>query len=81
MLQFSSEDRHTKYEICQLLAGVLGVAIERLQPDPTGGNVPGGVQRPYDCHLSTRALKDLGIPVHTQDFTAWWRWELRAFRH
>lgn len=81
VLQFSSEDRFTKYEICQLLAGVLGVGLDRLEADPTGGNVPGGVQRPYDCHLSTKALKELGIAVHTQDFTAWWRLETKAFRH
>ncbi|CAK7209495.1 hypothetical protein SBRCBS47491_000463 [Sporothrix bragantina] len=81
VLQFSSEDRFTKYEICQLLAGVLGVKLDRLEPDPTGGNVPGGVQRPYDCHLSTKALKDLGIAVHTQNFEDWWKRELKAFRH
>ncbi|OAA58952.1 NAD dependent epimerase dehydratase family protein [Niveomyces insectorum RCEF 264] len=83
VVQFSSEDRFTKYEICQLFAEVLGVRIDNLQPDPTGGNsgAPGAVQRPYDCHLSTKALKDLGIKVHTQDFTAWWRRETKAFRH
>ncbi|KIH87942.1 hypothetical protein SPBR_05154 [Sporothrix brasiliensis 5110] len=81
VLQFSSEDRYTKYEICQVLAEVLGVGLDRLEADPTGGNVPGGVQRPYDCHLSTKALQDLGIPVHTQNFKDWWRRELKAFRH
>lgn len=81
VLQFSSEDRYTKYEICQLLADILGVGLDRLEADPTGGNVPGGVQRPYDCHLSTKALKEIGIPVHTQNFSDWWRRELKAFRH
>ncbi|CAK7565116.1 MAG: hypothetical protein SEPTF4163_003025 [Sporothrix epigloea] len=81
ILQFSSEDKFTKYEICQLLAGVQGVKIDRLEADTTGGNVPGGVQRPYDCHLSTKALRDLGIAVHTQNFEDWWKRELKAFRH
>lgn len=30
------------------------------------------VVRPYDCHLSTKALKDIGIPVHTVSFKDWW---------
>ncbi|EPE05377.1 methionine adenosyltransferase 2 subunit beta [Ophiostoma piceae UAMH 11346] len=81
VLQFSSEHKTTKYEICKLLASVLGGDISALKPDPTGGNVPGGVQRPYDCHLSTKALKEIGIAVHTQDFEAWWRRELKAVRH
>ena len=80
VLQFSSEHKTTKYGICQLLASVLGGDISALKPDPTGGNVPGGVQRPYDCHLSTKALQEIGIAVHTQDFEAWWRRELKAVR-
>ncbi|EFW99565.1 NAD dependent epimerase dehydratase family protein [Grosmannia clavigera kw1407] len=80
VLQFSSEDRFTKYEICRLFAETLGVNIDRLLPDPTGGNTS-SIQRPYDCHLSTKALKDLGIDVHTQDFRGWWRWQTKAFRH
>jgi dTDP-4-dehydrorhamnose reductase len=36
------------------------------------GNEPGGVQRPYDTHLSTKALVDLGIDVRTMDFISWW---------
>lgn len=30
------------------------------------------VQRPYDCHLSTKALNDIGISVHTVPFRDWW---------
>lgn len=30
------------------------------------------VIRPYDCHLSTKALKDLGISVFAMSFNDWW---------
>jgi len=80
ILQFSSEDKNTKYEICGKLAKVLGLPINHLvamnKVDPNAG-----VQRPYDCHLSTKELKDIGIPVYTMDFESWWRRELGAFRH
>ncbi|KAI5867243.1 NAD(P)-binding protein [Durotheca rogersii] len=80
ILQFSSEDKFTKYEICQRFAEIMGLSIAAIEPK-TEGNDPGAsVQRPYDCHLSTKALKDLGIDVSTQDFTGWWRWNVRAFR-
>ena len=38
------------------------------------------VQRPYDTHLSTKSLKELGIDTYAQDFGAWWRWRVGAFR-
>jgi hypothetical protein len=45
------------------------------------GNDPkAAVQRPYDCHLSSQALKDLGIDTSTMDFKGWWRRETRAYR-
>ncbi|EMR72568.1 putative methionine adenosyltransferase 2 subunit beta protein [Eutypa lata UCREL1] len=80
ILQFTSEDQFTKYEICQLLAEIMGLPIAGIEPN-TQGNEPGAaVQRPYDTHLSTRALRDLGINVSAMDFVGWWRWHVRAFR-
>ncbi|KAL1836706.1 hypothetical protein VTJ49DRAFT_4751 [Mycothermus thermophilus] len=81
ILQFSSEDRYTKYEICQIFAEIMGVPMDRIEPNSQGNDPNAAVQRPYDCHLSTRALQDLGIDVSTQDFVGWWRREVRAFRH
>jgi len=72
ILQFSSEDRYTKYEICQVLADVMGMDLGNMDANKEGNDPSAKVQRPYDCHLSTRALKDLGINVQTQDFKAWW---------
>ncbi|MCJ1396581.1 hypothetical protein MMC18_009472, partial [Xylographa bjoerkii] len=68
ILQFSSEDRYTKFEICQLLAEILNLPLEGMVGVKEAGT---GVQRPYDTHLSTRALQELGIPVWTQEFKGW----------
>ncbi|XXH00539.1 hypothetical protein Hte_006887 [Hypoxylon texense] len=80
ILQFSSEDKFTKYEICQLFGEIMGLSIAAIEPNAEGNDPNASVQRPYDCHLSTKALKDIGIDVATQDFTGWWRWNVRAFR-
>lgn len=70
ILQFSSEDRMTKYQICQVLADMMGLPLDGMVANKDGGG--GGVQRPYDTHLSSQSLKDLGISTRTMDFTAWW---------
>ncbi|OTB13631.1 hypothetical protein K445DRAFT_319844 [Daldinia sp. EC12] len=80
ILQFSSESKYTKYEICQLFGEIMGLSIANIEPNTEGNDPNASVQRPYDCHLSTKALKDIGIEVATQDFTGWWRWNVRAFR-
>lgn len=80
VLQFSSEDKFTKYEICQVFGEIMGLPIAAIEANAEGNDPNASVQRPYDCHLSTRALKDLGIDVSTQDFVGWWRWSVRAFR-
>ncbi|EDN02533.1 conserved hypothetical protein [Histoplasma mississippiense (nom. inval.)] len=80
ILQFSSEDAMTKYQICQTLAEILGLPLPGMMPLKDGPK-PGEVQRPYDTHLSTEELRRIGIDVQTQSFVAWWRRELHAFRH
>ncbi|KAF5710046.1 dTDP-4-dehydrorhamnose reductase [Fusarium mundagurra] len=80
VLQFSSEDRMTKYEIVTLFGEIMGLSTEGIKPNTEGNDPNASVQRPYDCHLSTKALKDLGIDVSTCDFKGWWRREVRAFR-
>ncbi|KAI9880872.1 MAG: hypothetical protein M1830_010467 [Pleopsidium flavum] len=72
VLHFSSEDRYTKYEICQLLADIMGLPLDGMVRNKQGNDPNGSVQRPYDTHLSTNALKDLGIDVQTQNFKDWW---------
>ena len=70
----------TKYEICQRFADIMGLPMDGIEANTEGNDPNAAVQRPYDCHLSTKGLLDLGIDVSTQDFTAWWRREVRAFR-
>ncbi|OAX81973.1 dTDP-4-dehydrorhamnose reductase [Emergomyces africanus] len=80
VLHFSSEDRMTKYQICQKMAEILGLPLPGMIPVKEGPK-PGEVQRPYDTHLSTKELQRIGIGVETQSFVAWWRRDLHAFRH
>jgi S-adenosylmethionine synthetase len=80
ILQFSSEDKFTKYEICQLFGEIMGLPLDGMEANTEGNDPKASVQRPYDCHLSSRALKDLGINTATMDFTGWWRREARAYR-
>jgi len=82
ILQFSSEDRMTKYEICQKFGDLMGLPVDGIVPDKDGGKpASDGTMRPYDCHLDTSELKKLGIDVSTVDFVAWWRRQVGAFRH
>ncbi|KZF20189.1 RmlD substrate binding domain-containing protein [Xylona heveae TC161] len=82
VLQFSAEEQFTKYEMCKLFAEILGLPLteDAMVANKEGNDPNAAVQRPYDCHLSTKALKDLGIPVHAVDFKDWWRRELKAYR-
>ena len=72
ILQFSSEDRMTKFEICQLFAEIMGLPLGGLVANKQGPDPNASVQRPMDTHLSTKALQDIGIDVRTQNFKAWW---------
>lgn len=83
ILQFSSEDKMTKYEIVEKLGEILDLPIDNIVRDQESGKkpAPDGTLRPYDCHLDTSDLKKLGIDVSTVDFVAWWRRWLGAFRH
>lgn len=72
ILQFTSEDRMTKYEMCEKFAAILGLRLPGMIRNKQGNDPYGPVQRPYDTHLSTRELKNLGIDVRTVDFDAWW---------
>lgn len=72
VLQFSSEDRMTKYEICEKFAEILDVPLKGMIRNKEGNDPNASVQRPYDTHLSTKVLKDFGIDVSTVGFVDWW---------
>jgi len=78
ILQFSSEDKFTKYEICQAFAEIMSLPITAIQPSTEGNDPYASVQRPYDCHLNTAGLKKIGIDVSTQDFIGWWKQHLHV---
>ncbi|EKG18936.1 NAD-dependent epimerase/dehydratase [Macrophomina phaseolina MS6] len=84
ILHFSSEDCKTKLEMCKVLAGILGVGIEGLEPfRPAEEELKAEergerVRRPYDCHLDTKETRALGIDCGCVDFEEWWRKELGA---
>lgn len=80
VLQFSSEDNMTKYDICQRLGSMMGLSTASIKANTEGNEAHSSAQRPYDCHLSTSTLQGLGIDVSTCDFDAWWRREVGAFR-
>lgn len=73
ILQFTSENRMTKYEMCEKMAQVLGLSLAGMvrNKEPSDANAT-GAKRPYDTHLSTKVLQDLGISVKTMDFVSWW---------
>ncbi|KAK7510372.1 uncharacterized protein IWZ02DRAFT_457091 [Phyllosticta citriasiana] len=87
IVHFSSEDKMTKFEICQVLADILGLPLDGLEPyAPSQEQLAkeeseGKTKRPYDCHLDTAETKALGIDVSTVNFKNWWRKELGAYRH
>lgn len=72
ILQFSSEDKMTKWQICEAFGEILGLPLEGLEPYKPKEEQQDGIKRPYDCHLDTTALKELGIDVSTVGFTNWW---------
>jgi dTDP-4-dehydrorhamnose reductase len=72
ILQFSSEDKLTKYEICEIFAEIMGLPMGALVANKEGNDPDAAAQRPYDTHLSTKDLRDLGVDVSTMDFKAWW---------
>jgi S-adenosylmethionine synthetase len=78
ILQFSSEQKYTRYGMCEALAEILGMSTDGLercdQSKEDEQKIEGGVRtaRPYDSHLDTGALKELGISVNCIDFVPWW---------
>jgi len=71
ILQFSSEDKMTKWEIVNTFSEIMGLPLEGMEPFKPG-ELNDGVKRPYDCHLDTSALQNIGIDVSTADFRTWW---------
>ena len=80
LLQFSAEERMTKYRMCEIFADILGLPMGQMKANREGNDPGATVQRPYDTHLSTEELKRQGISVLCQTFEAWWRKETGAYK-
>jgi S-adenosylmethionine synthetase len=72
ILQFSSEDQMTKWQICQAFADIMGLPLDGIEPFTPDEDPKDGTVRPYDCHLDTSTLQQLGIDISTVDFRTWW---------
>ena len=61
------------------MARILGIPMSNIEREREGDATLGhaAVKRPYDCHLSNRILKELGLDISTHDFENWWTHELR----
>jgi hypothetical protein len=62
----------TKWDIVKTFSDIMGLPRDGLEPFRPESASTDGVQRPYDCHLDTSDLKELGIDASTVDFRAWW---------
>jgi len=75
ILQFSSSDKYTKYDMAKVFADILGLPIDRIEAwDPTKDEeeAKSTTVRPYNTQLDKSALKDLGISTSSLNFVAWW---------
>ncbi|KAF9407519.1 hypothetical protein BGZ94_002665 [Podila epigama] len=73
ILHFSNEEKFTKYEICEVIAKILGTSQDHLQPNASAPAPGTGTTRPYDCHLSNRCLSGIGINTANVKFEDWMR--------
>jgi S-adenosylmethionine synthetase len=62
----------TKWETCKTFADIMGLPLDNMVPFKPKEQPDDGTVRPYDCHLDTAALQELGINVGTVDFRTWW---------
>ena len=73
IIHYSGDEPFTKYEICLVLAKILGLPHKHIEPvsDPPTGTT---VTRPRDCHLYTRETEDLGVEggLGLSLFEEWW---------
>lgn len=61
---YSGEEPMTKFVMGMIMAHLIGCATAQCLPDHQPTKVP----RPYDCHLSTRKLKQTGLFVRPTSF-------------
>ncbi|KAF3009627.1 hypothetical protein E8E13_007272 [Curvularia kusanoi] len=80
ILQFTSEEAMTKWQIVQAFAEITGLPLDNMEPARPQDGPGDGTVRPFDCHLDTSELRELGVDVSTVGFREWWSKELGVFQ-
>ncbi|KAI8866523.1 NAD(P)-binding protein [Ramicandelaber brevisporus] len=75
LLQFSSQERYTKYEVALMAARIIGYPdTSFIEADMSAETNPSSaVSRPKDTQLSVDKLQSLDISTKTVSFSDWWR--------
>ncbi|KAI8808118.1 hypothetical protein BJ742DRAFT_748021 [Cladochytrium replicatum] len=68
--QFSAKEKLSKYEMCEIFAGILNVPIAHIEAVVEQNKVA-AVTRPHDCQLSTARLESEGFDVSYVPFKRW----------
>lgn len=74
VLHFSGEECMTKWQIVKTFAEITGLPVENLEPirPQEGEGGADGTVRPFDCHLDTTELKEVGVDTSAVGFREWW---------
>ncbi|KAF9530300.1 hypothetical protein CPB83DRAFT_851344 [Crepidotus variabilis] len=74
ILHYSGEEPFTKYEMCLVLAKILGLPHKHITADAEPPTGDGATSRPRDCHLYTKETEDLGVEggLGQSLFEEWW---------
>ncbi|KAL9098073.1 MAG: hypothetical protein Q9163_006196 [Psora crenata] len=73
ILQFTSKERFTRFRMCELFAQLMGLPLGGIVVDSNILAPKSYIhKKPFDSHMSTQVLSDMGIRLHTKDFYTWW---------
>ncbi|KAF8887601.1 NAD dependent epimerase/dehydratase [Infundibulicybe gibba] len=74
IMHYSSSEPYTKYEICLVLARILGLPHDHIIPEADPPTGVGAMTRPRDCQLYTRETEELGVEggLGLSLFEEWW---------
>lgn len=62
MFQWSGDENMTRYDMCLGMAKALGLSLDHIEADNTPSS---GAKRPYNAHLDSGRIEQLGICKRT----------------
>lgn len=78
-IHYTANEKFTKYEICLVLASLVGVDHGHIKPDAEEPKPEAAVSRPKDCKLSTKVIEEtLGMEVNARPFKEYWAGVLKG---